>query len=40
MRALEGTATDLDADGRLVVTPDAGAPVVIAAGDVVHLRAT
>jgi BirA family transcriptional regulator, biotin operon repressor / biotin---[acetyl-CoA-carboxylase] ligase len=38
--ALEGTATDVDADGRLVVTPDAGTPVVIAAGDVVHLRAT
>jgi BirA family biotin operon repressor/biotin-[acetyl-CoA-carboxylase] ligase len=37
---VEGTATDLDGDGRLVVTPDAGAPVVVAAGDVVHLRAT
>jgi BirA family biotin operon repressor/biotin-[acetyl-CoA-carboxylase] ligase len=37
---LEGMATEIDADGRLVVTPDDGATVVIAAGDVVHLRAT
>jgi BirA family biotin operon repressor/biotin-[acetyl-CoA-carboxylase] ligase len=36
---VEGTASDLDADGRLVVTPADRAPVVIAAGDVVHLRA-
>ena len=37
---LEGTATDLDGEGRLVVTPDGGTPIVIAAGDVVHLRAS
>jgi uncharacterized cupin superfamily protein len=31
-------ASDLDASGALVVTPDGGSPVSIAAGDVVHLR--
>mgnify|MGYP001164785387 CR=1 FL=1 len=35
---LEGVATGIDDDGRLVVTPHDGAPVVVAAGDVVHLR--
>ncbi len=35
---VEGTATDLDALGRLVVTPRGGASVVVSAGDVVHLR--
>ncbi|GAA2242463.1 biotin--[acetyl-CoA-carboxylase] ligase [Herbiconiux moechotypicola] len=34
-----GTATALDAGGRLVVEPDDGAePLVVAAGDVTHLR--
>src|SRR5262245_34433101 len=37
---VEGIATDLDHDGRLVVTPAGGAPVVVAAGDVVHLHVT
>lgn len=36
---LEGTATDLDADGRLIVLTADG-PHVLAAGDVTHLRAT
>jgi BirA family transcriptional regulator, biotin operon repressor / biotin---[acetyl-CoA-carboxylase] ligase len=36
--ALDGTATDVDTDGRLVVTPPAGVPVPLAAGDVVHVR--
>jgi BirA family transcriptional regulator, biotin operon repressor / biotin---[acetyl-CoA-carboxylase] ligase len=36
---IEGVATDLDARGCLVVQPDSGPPVVVAAGDVVHLRA-
>ena len=33
-----GIATDVDDRGRLVVSPPAREPVVIAAGDVVHLR--
>jgi BirA family biotin operon repressor/biotin-[acetyl-CoA-carboxylase] ligase len=37
-RVVEGTAVDVDASGRLVVTTTAGATEVIAAGDVVHLR--
>jgi BirA family biotin operon repressor/biotin-[acetyl-CoA-carboxylase] ligase len=37
-RVLTGLASDLDASGALVVTPDGGAPVAVAAGDVVHLR--
>jgi BirA family biotin operon repressor/biotin-[acetyl-CoA-carboxylase] ligase len=37
-RTLEGVATDVDELGRLVVRPAAGPPVVVAAGDVVHLR--
>jgi BirA family biotin operon repressor/biotin-[acetyl-CoA-carboxylase] ligase len=37
-RVLTGVASDLDASGALVVTPDGGSPVSIAAGDVVHLR--
>jgi BirA family biotin operon repressor/biotin-[acetyl-CoA-carboxylase] ligase len=37
-REIEGTASDVDAVGRLVVTPDEGASEVIAVGDVVHLR--
>jgi BirA family biotin operon repressor/biotin-[acetyl-CoA-carboxylase] ligase len=36
-RTLRGTATDIDAEGRLVVVTDAGVEAV-AAGDVVHLR--
>jgi BirA family biotin operon repressor/biotin-[acetyl-CoA-carboxylase] ligase len=35
---IEGSADAIDDDGRLVVTPSGGAPVVVAAGDVVHLR--
>lgn len=37
-KALAGTATDVDGDGRLVVTPPGGAPVSVTAGDVVHVR--
>ncbi|WP_419552309.1 biotin--[acetyl-CoA-carboxylase] ligase [Candidatus Poriferisodalis sp.] len=37
-RVLEGLATDLDAQGRLLVTDDAGAAHTVAVGDVVHLR--
>ncbi|MCS5716228.1 biotin--[acetyl-CoA-carboxylase] ligase [Herbiconiux sp. CPCC 205716] len=33
-----GTATAIDDDGRLVVDTDEGAPLVVAAGDVTHLR--
>ena len=36
--AFEGTAVDVDDDGRLVVERDEGAPAVVAVGDVVHLR--
>lgn len=36
--ALTGTATDVDTDGRLVVTPAGGTPVALAAGDVTHVR--
>jgi len=35
---IEGVATDVDGRGRLVVQPDVGPSVVVAAGDVVHLR--
>jgi BirA family biotin operon repressor/biotin-[acetyl-CoA-carboxylase] ligase len=35
---VEGTASELDDRGRLVVTPLDGPSVVVAAGDVVHLR--
>ena len=35
---LEGTALDLDADGRLVVADAAGALSAVAAGDVTHVR--
>ena len=35
---LEGLAIDLDAEGRLLVTDDAGAIHTVAVGDVVHLR--
>jgi BirA family biotin operon repressor/biotin-[acetyl-CoA-carboxylase] ligase len=38
-RQIEGTATDVDEAGRLVVTPTGGQPVTVAVGDVVHLRA-
>ena len=37
-RSLEGRAGDLDAEGRLLVTDDAGATHTVAVGDVVHLR--
>jgi BirA family biotin operon repressor/biotin-[acetyl-CoA-carboxylase] ligase len=37
-RVLEGTATDVDHAGRLVVVDRAGATHHIDAGDVVHLR--
>ena len=36
--SLEGLASDLDAEGRLLVTDDAGATHTVAVGDVVHLR--
>jgi BirA family biotin operon repressor/biotin-[acetyl-CoA-carboxylase] ligase len=36
-RVLEGTAVDIDTEGRLVVDV-AGRPEVVAAGDVVHVR--
>jgi BirA family biotin operon repressor/biotin-[acetyl-CoA-carboxylase] ligase len=36
---LTGEATDVDADGRLMIRPDGGGPdVAVAAGDVVHVR--
>ncbi|GGG12824.1 biotin--[acetyl-CoA-carboxylase] ligase [Rhodococcoides trifolii] len=37
---LIGTATDVDADGRIVVVPEGSdsAPVAVSAGDVTHLR--
>jgi len=35
---LDGLAVDVDGSGRLVVAPDRETPVVVAAGDVVHLR--
>jgi BirA family biotin operon repressor/biotin-[acetyl-CoA-carboxylase] ligase len=35
--AVEGTATDVDGGGRLVVRTDGGTHVV-GAGDVIHLR--
>ncbi|CAN5347101.1 biotin--[acetyl-CoA-carboxylase] ligase [soil metagenome] len=37
---LQGTATELDADGRLRVRRDDGATVAVAAGDVTHVRDT
>lgn len=37
-KTLAGVAADVDGDGRLVVTPPGGAPVPVAAGDVVHVR--
>lgn len=37
-RRIEGTATDIDASGRLIVTTDRGGPEIVAVGDVVHLR--
>ncbi|MGB3773025.1 MAG: biotin--[acetyl-CoA-carboxylase] ligase [Rhodococcus sp. (in: high G+C Gram-positive bacteria)] len=38
---LEGTATDIDEHGRVVIVPESGdrSPVAISAGDVTHLRA-
>lgn len=36
--ALVGIATGIDATGRLEVTPDAGAMVAVAVGDVTHVR--
>jgi BirA family biotin operon repressor/biotin-[acetyl-CoA-carboxylase] ligase len=39
-REVVGTALDVDADGRLLVATPGGGTEVIAAGDVVHLRAT
>ncbi len=36
---LSGVAEDIDADGRLLVAPDSGAPpVTVSAGDVIHVR--
>ena len=37
---LEGTAVDVEADGRLVVLDACGITHRLAAGDVVHLRTT
>jgi BirA family biotin operon repressor/biotin-[acetyl-CoA-carboxylase] ligase len=37
-REIVGIADDIDAVGRLVITPKNGAPVTVAVGDVVHLR--
>jgi BirA family biotin operon repressor/biotin-[acetyl-CoA-carboxylase] ligase len=38
-RELTGTATDVDADGHLLVAPDPGGPPVrVSAGDVIHVR--
>ncbi|HEV7741967.1 MAG TPA: biotin--[acetyl-CoA-carboxylase] ligase, partial [Pseudolysinimonas sp.] len=37
-RVLEGTATGLDRDGRLIVRDPAGAEQAVAAGDVTHAR--
>ena len=37
-RTVEGIATDVDGSGRLVVAPPDADPVVVAVGDVVHLR--
>ncbi|MDM4762735.1 biotin--[acetyl-CoA-carboxylase] ligase [Galbitalea sp. SE-J8] len=36
--ALHGTATGIDADGRLLVAPDGAPERAVAAGDVTHLR--
>lgn len=38
--ALEGIASDLDAEGRLMVRDDAGTTRTVSVGDVVHLRPT
>ena len=38
--ALEGVASDLDAEGRLLVSDDAGLTHTVSVGDVVHLRPT
>jgi BirA family biotin operon repressor/biotin-[acetyl-CoA-carboxylase] ligase len=36
---LSGVADDIDADGRLLVTPSSGArPAAVSAGDVIHVR--
>jgi BirA family biotin operon repressor/biotin-[acetyl-CoA-carboxylase] ligase len=37
-RTLTGTAVDVDATGRLLVTPDAADAVAVGAGDVIHVR--
>jgi BirA family biotin operon repressor/biotin-[acetyl-CoA-carboxylase] ligase len=37
-KPLSGTASNVDRDGRLVVTRRGAAPVAVAAGDVVHVR--
>lgn len=37
-RSLEGVASDLDAEGRLLITDDVGTVHTVAVGDVVHLR--
>ncbi|QCQ92034.1 biotin--[acetyl-CoA-carboxylase] ligase [Rhodococcus sp. SGAir0479] len=38
-RELVGVATDVDAEGRVVITPEGGSPVAVSAGDITHLRA-
>jgi BirA family biotin operon repressor/biotin-[acetyl-CoA-carboxylase] ligase len=35
---LEGAAVDVDEHGRLAVQPPTGPPVLVGAGDVIHLR--
>jgi BirA family biotin operon repressor/biotin-[acetyl-CoA-carboxylase] ligase len=40
VRAIEGTATDLDDAGRLVVTSEDGSTELVAVGDVIHVRDT
>jgi BirA family transcriptional regulator, biotin operon repressor / biotin---[acetyl-CoA-carboxylase] ligase len=38
-RIVSGVAEDIDFDGRLLVAPDSGAPLVtVSAGDVIHVR--
>ncbi|NLE82818.1 MAG: biotin--[acetyl-CoA-carboxylase] ligase [Rhodococcus sp.] len=39
-KELLGTATDVDAQGRIVISPDTGAePIAVSAADITHLRA-
>ncbi|WP_137724655.1 biotin--[acetyl-CoA-carboxylase] ligase [Prescottella subtropica] len=38
-RELVGIATDIDHEGRVVITPTGESPVAVSAGDITHLRA-